>query len=63
MSKKNTAANLSKEIAGLKLVEVADMANTSTRNLQNWHRDNHDFFMIILLGCKQKNKGLEEDHF
>lgn len=53
-----TASEQCKE-AGLKsLTELSTITGKSVRTLQNWHRDDSNFFSIVLCGAVMIKKGL-----
>jgi len=49
-----TAAEEAKALGFKSLTQVAKMFSVTTECLRNWHKHDHDKFLIVLHGCLWK---------
>jgi len=49
-----TAAEEAKSFGFKSLTQVAELFGVTLQCLRNWHKDNHDRFLIVIHGCLWK---------
>lgn len=48
---KMTASQQAKSVGLKSLAQVAEMTGQSPQTLNNWHKNKHELFKVVLMGC------------
>lgn len=56
-----TPSQQAKEVGLKNLLQVQQITGVSAQTLTNWHRDKHELFKIVLLGCLTSIKKTENN--
>ena len=49
-----TPSKQAKELGLKSLTQVSELTGQSLQTLTNWHKNKHELFIIVLIGCKAK---------